>query len=67
MVGRTGLPCHDFRRDRDSFVRAVKGKASDHGGVTWVSIRKVETVHDFVNECSLGEGDGMCRAIAGAF
>jgi hypothetical protein len=64
-VGCAGLPSQDFRRDGDAFVRAAKGEASDHGGVAGMSVTEVEPVYDFVDECSLREGDGARQSIAG--
>jgi len=54
VVQSPGLPFSNLRQDGDGFIRAAEDKASNHWGVTWVSIREVEPIHDFVNEHSLG-------------
>jgi hypothetical protein len=44
----------DFRWDGCSLVRALEDQSSDHGCVAGMGIRKIEAVHDLVDERSLG-------------
>ena len=52
-VGGPGLPRKDFRGNRDGFVRPVEYKASNHRSVAGISIRKVEPIHNLVDEGGL--------------